>query len=72
MIQPRSKWGPQKTETMSRTSSKLQLEEAVSLIKTLNWKVTEQEIMNTTNINQPYFFGEGKVGRNCSKNRDES
>lgn len=74
VIQPRSKWGPQKTETMSRTSAKLQLEEAVSLIKTLkNWKVVEEEIMNTTNINQPYFFGEGKleeISERIAKNRE--
>ena len=62
IIQPRSKWGPQKTETMSRTSFKLQLEEAVSLVKTLkNWKIVDQKIINSSNINQPYFFGPGKL-----------
>lgn len=72
VIQPRSKWGHQKTETMSRTNSKMQLEEAVSLVKTLkNWNVIDQKIINTTNINQPYFFGAGKIeeiARNIAEN----
>lgn len=62
VIQPRSKGGPQKAETMSRTSPQLQLEEAVSLVRTLkNWNVIDQKVVGTSNINQRYFFGYGKI-----------
>lgn len=62
VIVPRPKWGPEKIETMSRTNFRMQLEEAVSLVKTLkNWNIVDQKIINTANINQPYFFGPGQI-----------
>lgn len=59
IIQPSIKWGPSKK---INTTPQLQLNEAVTLIKTLsNWKVVDTKIINLTSFNKKTFFGKGNL-----------
>lgn len=62
VIQPRVKWGPQKTQVLSRTTPELQLAEAKALVETLKgWSVADTLILPTESLEKKFIFGTGKV-----------
>lgn len=59
VMQPYIKWGPLKKRD---TTPKLQLEEAVALVNTLqDWCVAAKEIISLTSFCSARFFGSGKL-----------
>uniref|UniRef100_A0A1B6H4T3 Hflx-type G domain-containing protein n=1 Tax=Cuerna arida TaxID=1464854 RepID=A0A1B6H4T3_9HEMI len=59
VIQPYIKWGPSKR---TNTTPKLQLDEAVALIKTLpDWNVVSTRLVSMMNFNKPKIFGKGNL-----------
>lgn len=62
LIQPRVKWGKQKTQLLSITTPELQLEEGVALIDTLrNWRVVDKLILPTSSMKNKLLFGSGTL-----------
>uniref|UniRef100_A0A1B6CJ09 Hflx-type G domain-containing protein n=1 Tax=Clastoptera arizonana TaxID=38151 RepID=A0A1B6CJ09_9HEMI len=59
IIQPYIKWGPLKK---TKTTPQLQLEEAVTLIKTLpRWKVLDSKIISLMSLDKKTLFGKGNL-----------
>lgn len=59
IVQPHIKWGPKKKRD---TTPELQMEESVSLIKTLSdWTVEGKEIVPLYSFDDASFFGSGKL-----------
>lgn len=60
VIQPKVKYGHEKTKLMRRTTPELQLEEACTLVHSLEgWKVAHSVIIGTTSLNKRLVFGPG-------------
>ena len=59
VIQPVIKWGQKKKRN---TTPELQLEESITLVKTLrNWKVVGEAIVKLESFNRKTFFGKGNL-----------
>ncbi|XP_077978921.1 putative GTP-binding protein 6 [Glandiceps talaboti] len=57
VVQPDVKWGPRKQH---HTTGQLQLQEAVTLVKTLeNWTVAESIVMSLKKPDRKFIFGKG-------------
>lgn len=64
LVQPRVKWGPEKTKLMSITTPELQLEEGIALIQTLDkWRVVSHLLLPTESLRKRLVFGSGTIER---------
>ena len=63
IVQPKVKWGPNKTSLYTKTTPELQLQESIALVESLEeWKVIDSLIMSTTSLNKRHVFGSGQIG----------
>jgi len=62
IVQPKIKWGPEKTKLLSRTTPDLQIQENIALVESLDdWTVEDTLLLSTKSLLRKHIFGSGQL-----------